>query len=127
MNALLVGAINAMLAVVLSAFGAHALQGVLSARAMTVFQTAGDYQFYHSLALVFVALLQTSYPNSRKLKWAAIFFALGLLLFSGSLYLLSLSGIRWLGMITPLGGVSFIAGWLMLAIFAARGFNSKGS
>ena len=123
MNTLLIGATSAMLAVVFGAFGAHALQEVLSAKAMSVFQTAGNYQFYHSLALIMVALLQTAYPSSRKLKWVAILFVQGLLLFSGSLYLLSLIGVRWLGVITPLGGVSFIVGWLILAIFAAKDFK----
>lgn len=124
MNALFIGATSGLIAVVLSAFGAHALNGTLSERAMDVFQTAADYQFYHSLALVFIALLGTTYPASRKLKWCAGFFSLGILLFSGSLFLLSLSGIRWLGMITPLGGISFILGWLMLAIFAARDYSN---
>lgn len=123
MNALFIGAISGMTAVALSAFGAHALEGVLSERAMDTFQTAADYQFYHSLALVFVALLGTNYPDSTKLKWSAGLFAVGIVLFSGSLYLLSLSGIRWLGMITPLGGVSFIIGWLILAFFAARDYS----
>ena len=123
MNALLVGAISGMTAVALSAFGAHALEGVLSERAMDIFQSAADYQFYHSLALVFVALLGTNYPDSKKLKWSAGFFTAGIFLFSGSLYLLSLSGIRWLGMITPFGGASFILGWLILAFFAARDYN----
>ncbi|MBO9481777.1 DUF423 domain-containing protein [Salinisphaera sp. G21_0] len=123
MNALLVGAISGMTAVALSAFGAHALEGVLSERAMETFQTAADYQFYHSLALVLVALLGANYPNATKLKWSAGLFALGIVLFSGSLYLLSLSGIRWLGMVTPFGGVSFILGWLILAFFAARDYS----
>ncbi|WP_428829091.1 DUF423 domain-containing protein [Endozoicomonas elysicola] len=113
-----------MTAVALSAFGAHALDGALSERAMEVFQTAADYQFYHSLALVFITLLRMNYSASKKLKWSAGFFLGGIILFSGSLYLLSLSGIRWLGMITPLGGISFILGWLMLAIFAARDYSS---
>ncbi|WP_257286297.1 DUF423 domain-containing protein [Endozoicomonas sp. SESOKO1] len=123
MNALLAGAVSGMTAVALSAFGAHALEGVLSGQAMDTFQTAADYQFYHSLALVFVALLGINYPGSKKLKWSAGLFTVGIVLFSGSLYLLSLSGIRWLGMITPLGGVSFILGWLLLAVFAARDYS----
>ena len=123
MNALLVGAISGMTAVALSAFGAHALEGTLTERAMKVFQTAADYQFYHSLALVFVALLGISYPASKKLKWSTCLFTAGIVLFSGSLYLLSLSGIRWLGVVTPFGGVSFILGWLMLAFFAVRDYS----
>ncbi|MFK0572532.1 DUF423 domain-containing protein [Endozoicomonas sp.] len=133
MNALFIGATSGLIAVALSAFGAHALDGRLSERAMEVFQTAADYQFYHSLALVFVALLSTTYAASKRLKWCAGFFSLGILLFSGSLYLLSLGelvipeGIRWLGMITPLGGVSFMLGWLMLTIFALKDFHQTTS
>ncbi|USE36539.1 DUF423 domain-containing protein [Endozoicomonas sp. SCSIO W0465] len=123
MNALFVGAIGGMTAVALSAFAAHGLKGVLSERAMAIFQTAADYQFYHSLALVFVALLGVNYPASKKLKWSVGLFTAGIVLFSGSLYLLSLTDIHWLGMVTPLGGVSFILGWLVVAIFAAGEFR----
>ena len=123
MNTLFVGAISGMTAVALSAFGAHALEGVISERLMDVFQTAADYQFYHSLALLLVALLGVNYPSSKKLKWTTGLFTVGIVLFSGSLYLLSLSGIRWLGMVTPIGGIAFILGWLTLAIFAAKDYQ----
>ncbi|WP_299730706.1 DUF423 domain-containing protein [uncultured Endozoicomonas sp.] len=124
MNALFIGATGGMLAVALSAFGAHALQSSFAERAMEVYQTAADYQFYHSLALVFVALLGKFYPATKKLNWSAGFFTVGMLLFCGSLYLLSFTGIRWLGMITPLGGVSFILGWLMLVIFSVTHYSN---
>lgn len=120
MNFLFCGAVGGFLSVGFSAFGAHALSGRLPERAMEVFQTAADYQFYHSLALVLVALLISAYPQSARLRWSGNLFVVGLLLFSGSLYLLSLTGIRWLGIITPFGGVSLMAGWLMLALFAAK-------
>ena len=125
MNSLFIGATGGMLAVALSAFGAHALQGSLSERSMEVFQTAADYQFYHSLALVFVAILGQFYPSSKKLSWSSGLFTTGIILFCGSLYLLSLTGIRWLGMITPLGGVSFIVGWLLLVIFSLKEYSRK--
>ncbi|MGB1272363.1 MAG: DUF423 domain-containing protein [Endozoicomonas sp.] len=120
MHFLFCGAVGGFLSVGFSAFGAHTLSGRLPARAMEVFQTAADYQFYHSLALVLVALLTTTYPQSSRLRWSGNLFVVGLLLFSGSLYLLSLTGIRWLGIITPFGGVSLMAGWLMLALFAIK-------
>ena len=119
-NYLLSASILGFLAVGLSAFGAHALKGQLSERLMAVFQTAADYQFYHSLALLLVAVLIVLFPKARFLRWSARFFLAGIIIFSGSLYLLSLTGIGWLGAITPVGGVFLMLGWLMLAIFAVR-------
>ena len=95
MNALFFGAIGGLLAVAFSAFGAHELQSVLSDRAMEIYHTAADYQFYHSLALVFVALFDKFYPQSRKLDWSARCFGFGMVFFCGSLYLLSFTGIRF--------------------------------
>ena len=115
---LLLGAFCGLLAVVLGAFGAHALKAQLSERYMDVWATATDYQFYHSLALVLVAILSIQFKDSSKLKWSARLFLLGIILFSGSLYILAITGIGWLGAITPLGGVAFMLGWLFLAIFA---------
>ncbi|MGI9281877.1 MAG: DUF423 domain-containing protein [Endozoicomonas sp.] len=115
---LLLGALCGLLAVVLGAFGAHALKAQLSERYMDVWATATDYQFYHSLALVLVAILSIQFKDSSKLKWSARLFLLGIILFSGSLYILAITGIGWLGAITPLGGVAFMLGWLFLAIFA---------
>ncbi len=116
--AMMLGAFGGLLAVSLGAFGAHALRGRLSDYAMGVFETAVQYQFYHSLALIAVALFLLQFPQSPLLKSAVFLFAAGILIFSGSLYILSLSGVRWLGAITPLGGLAFIGGWGCL-LFAA--------
>lgn len=108
---LLSAAISGFLSVALGAFGAHVIQRMISPEMYTVYQKAVTYQCYHTLAL----LALFSLPNSRYLSWAGIAFILGILLFSGSLYLLSVTGIRALGMITPIGGVSFLVGWGLIA------------
>ncbi len=109
------GALSAFIAVAAGAFGAHALRTRLSPELLAVFETGARYQMYHALALLGVAWAVTRWPGPF-LIWAGWLFALGTLLFSGSLYALALSGIRWLGAITPLGGVAFLAGWLCLAL-----------
>ncbi|SEK58922.1 Uncharacterized membrane protein YgdD, TMEM256/DUF423 family [Atopomonas hussainii] len=117
--ALLVAAVAGFLAVGLGAFAAHGLRNVLSAEYLTVFQTGVHYQMVHALALLAVAMLLAKNP-ARSLRIAAWGFTLGILLFSGSLYALTLSGVRSLGMITPFGGVAFLIGWASLAWFAWR-------
>ena len=103
------------LAVALGAFGAHALKGMLESHGMTdVWNKAVLYHFLHGIALFVLALVATGY---RGAWW--LFFA-GILLFSGSLYLMALTNVRWLGAITPLGGLCFLAGWLWIAVAAAR-------
>jgi uncharacterized membrane protein YgdD (TMEM256/DUF423 family) len=111
---LILGALGGLLSVAFGAFGAHALRDRLDDYSRGVFETAVQYQFYHSLALLAVALLLLQYPGSGLLKSSAVLFVLGILVFSGSLYLLSFSGMRWLGAVTPLGGLAFIAGWTCL-------------
>jgi uncharacterized membrane protein YgdD (TMEM256/DUF423 family) len=113
-----VGALSGFLAVAAGAFGAHALRERLPADMLQVFQTAVTYQMYHALALVGVGILlaRFSVDGSVWLTAAGWLFVLGTALFSGSLYLLSLSGTTWLGAITPLGGVAFLLGWLAVAI-----------
>lgn len=117
--ALLVAAVAGFLAVGLGAFAAHGLRNVLSAEYLTVFQTGVHYQMVHALALLAVGMLLQKSP-ARSLRIAAWSFTLGILLFSGSLYALTLSGVRSLGMITPFGGVAFLVGWASLAWFAWR-------
>ena len=107
--------LSAMLAVVFGAFGAHGLRNRLDDYAMGVFETAVQYHFYHSLALLAVGLLALSQPQTALLKSSGWLFCIGILVFSGSLYLLGITGVRWLGAITPLGGLAFIAGWGCLA------------
>ena len=122
-SAIVTGAALAMLAVVLGAFAAHGLKQMLAPYELAIFETAARYQMYHAIALLIVGIL-ASMPqfSTRWLQLAAIVFVLGIVLFSGSLYLLAISGIRWLGAITPLGGVAFILGWLLLI---AAGFKQQ--
>ena len=117
---LLSGAIGGFVAVGLGAFGAHGLKNQLTERLFDVWMTGTEYQFYHSLALVLVALLGLHFADSKLLRWSANLFLAGIILFSGSLYLLAITGIGKLGMVTPLGGVAFLAGWLILAVFAIK-------
>ena len=107
--------LSGMLAVAFGAFGAHALKGKLDDYALGVFDTAVQYHFYHSLALLAVGVLAVSQPQTVMLKSSGWLFIIGIVVFSGSLYLLSFSGVRWLGAITPLGGLAFIGGWACLA------------
>ena len=115
--------LSGMLAVMLGAFGAHALKGRLDAYAAGVFETAVQYHFYHSLALLAVGVIALSQPQTVLLKSSAWLFLIGIVIFSGSLYLLSVTGVRWLGAITPLGGLAFIGGW---ACLAASGWKLLG-
>lgn len=114
------GSILAGLGVVLGAFGAHALRGSLSAEDLATFEVGVRYQMYHALALLAVAWAGGRW-ESTALTAAGWLFVAGIVVFSGSLYLLVLSGQRWLGAITPLGGLALIAGWALLAWGAARG------
>lgn len=106
-------------AVMLGAFGAHALKGVLIERALETFDVGVKYQMWHSTVLLFVALVTLFSPHPL-FKWSAIFFIVGVLLFSGSLYLLAFGAPRWIGPITPLGGLCFIAGWVTLLVAVLR-------
>lgn len=119
--AVLTGAIYGFLGVAFGAFGAHALKARLAPEMLTVWKTAVEYQFYHALALVLVGLIATQRP-SIAITNAAICFALGVLVFSGSLYVLALSGVRWLGVITPIGGLLFLIGWVLLFWAALKRF-----
>jgi len=109
-----VGALSAGVAVAAGAFGAHALRASITSAALATFETAARYQLFHALALLVVAALLEC-PRPPSVTHAARAFLAGTLLFSGSLYALALTGQRWLGAITPLGGAAFIAGWLLLA------------
>ncbi|GAA0789571.1 DUF423 domain-containing protein [Marinobacterium sediminicola] len=112
---LVTAALLGAIAVALGAFAAHGLKTVLSERLLEVFQTGVEYQFWHVGALLVTGLLQRK-GNSRGLQISAVAFLTGVVCFSGSLYVLALSGIHWLGVITPLGGIAFIIGWLSLAV-----------
>jgi uncharacterized membrane protein YgdD (TMEM256/DUF423 family) len=112
-------ALSGFSAVALGAFGSHGLRGRLTPDMLDVFQSAVSYQFYHSLAWLAVVLLGLHCP-SRWLRLSGSCFGIGILLFCGSLYVLALSGIHWLGAVTPLGGLAFLAGWLLLGLAASR-------
>ena len=111
-----VGGVNAGLAVLLGAFGAHALSETLTPELMDTFETAVDYHFYHALGLVAVAFVGSQMQDSSRVRWAGWLMVLGIVLFSGSLYALCLTGQPMLGAITPLGGVSFVAAWTLLVV-----------
>ncbi len=114
------GAALAFLAVAAGAFGAHALKAQLSDEALGWFETAARYQMYHALGLLALAALAARLQGGMAVTWTGWLFVVGTVLFSGSLYLLALTGVRWLGAITPLGGVCFLAGWALLVVDALR-------
>jgi uncharacterized membrane protein YgdD (TMEM256/DUF423 family) len=117
----ILGSISGGLAVALGAFGAHGLKDRLSSDALSTYETAARYQMLHALALLAVAFAITRWPDSNLPLIAGWLFVAGTALFSGSLYLLSLTDVRWLGAIAPLGGAAFISGWLCLALAAWKG------
>ena len=115
---LMVSAVCGGLAVVIGAFGAHGLESLLSGEMAEVFETAVKYHFYHALAILAVAAGSSALWRSRLCLWACRAWAIGILVFSGTLYGLALTGIGWLGAITPIGGIALIAGWVLLALAA---------
>lgn len=116
MNTIGVGALFAFVGVALGAFGAHALQGKVQPEDLPIWETAVRYQMYHALAIMMVGIMQQlSAAQSVWLSKSALLFIGGIILFSGSLYLLVITGRRWLGAITPLGGLLMLAGWIALA------------
>ena len=108
------------ISVVFGAFASHALQDRLSDKSLAIWETGTKYQMYHALALMLVAILLSRFPNSTLLIVAGYAFTAGVFIFSGSLYALTLTGIKWLGAITPIGGLAFITGWLCLALATWR-------
>ncbi len=117
---LFLGAISALLAVAFGAFGAHGLKNILSPELMVTYQTAVNYQMWHALGLIGISIIHQQNPESKLLAWSGRLMFLGILVFSGSLYLLALLNIKELGMITPIGGVSFMIAWALLAIFSTK-------
>jgi uncharacterized membrane protein YgdD (TMEM256/DUF423 family) len=109
------GAINGLLAVALGAFAAHGLKARLDAPMLAVFQTGVHYHTTHALALVLIGIIAQTLPTSRPLRRAGWALLTGIVLFCGSLYLMAITGLTWLGAITPLGGTAFLIGWGLLA------------
>lgn len=114
------GSVLAFLGVAAGAFGAHALRGRLSSDALDIYETAARYHLFHALALIVVAYGVNRWGGSIMVV-AGWLFLIGVVLFCGSLYALAFSGIKWLGAITPIGGVAFLAGWVFLALAALKG------
>ena len=116
---LIFSALYAFIGVAAGAFGAHALKSRISAELLSVFEVGVRYQMYHAFALIMAAYLQAKWPSLLVVLggWS---FIIGTFLFSGSLYVLSISGLRWAGAITPVGGVLFLAGWICMALAAFR-------
>ncbi len=117
---LMIAAVGGFFAVVIGAFAAHGLKQTLAPEMLEVVKTGVQYQMYHALALLLVGLWLSHKPAAIGLKASGLAFILGVLLFSGSLYALALGAPRWLGPITPLGGLCFLIGWLLLLIAAWR-------
>ena len=117
---LCISAANGFIAVALGAFGAHGLKGKIAANLLLAYETAVQYHFYHVLALFGVALLMDKMDEKPLLITSAWLFVAGMIMFSGSLYLLALGGPKWLGPVTPIGGVALLAAWLTLLLAAVR-------
>lgn len=117
---LFLGTTFAFLGVILGAFGAHALKTMMTPELLTVYQTGVTYQIWHAFGLIAIALIQQHAPQSALLKWAGALMFLGIVLFSGSLYLLALLDWPSVGRITPIGGVSFLISWSLLVIFSGK-------
>ena len=121
---LTIAAISGLLAVVLGAFGAHALKKMISLEMLEVYKTGVQYQFYHTFALLAVGILM-HFNTSKALKWSGYLFVVGILLFSGSLYVMTITGIKALGIITPFGGTVWIAAWFLLMKHCRKLTTSK--
>ena len=117
---LVLGALASMLGVMFGAFGAHALRARLTPDLLAIYQTAVQYHFWHALGLLLIGVIAIQMPASSMLKWAGWLMLAGIVLFSGSLYALAITGARWLGAITPFGGVAFIVSWALVAVAVAR-------
>lgn len=112
---IIVAAITLAFGVVIGAFGAHGLKSRITPEMLLVYETGVTYHFYHALGLLLIGVLAMQSPSSY-LNMAALFVGLGILIFSGSLYVLAITGIKWIGVITPIGGLSFIIGWIFVAL-----------
>jgi uncharacterized membrane protein YgdD (TMEM256/DUF423 family) len=117
---IILGAINAFLAVALGAFGAHGLEGKLEPKYLETWKTGVTYQMFHATGLLIIAVLLGKLPANSLLSWSGWLMFIGIILFSGSLYVLSVTKISILGAVTPLGGVAFLAAWVLLIVAAVK-------
>jgi uncharacterized membrane protein YgdD (TMEM256/DUF423 family) len=122
---IIAGAVNAFIAVAFGAFGAHALKEKLSEKYLAIWETAVQYQMYHAIGLIVIGILMSTniIGNVSQLSWAGYLMLAGIVIFSGSLYVLSLSGIGVLGAITPIGGVAFLSAWVLVIIAVVKHTN----
>lgn len=121
-GSIITGAIHGFLAVALGAFGAHALEDILNDYGAGIWDTAVQYQMFHAAGLVLLGILMSKgiFGAVKQLKWAMICFNAGILFFSGSLFILAVTGIKILGAITPIGGVFFLAGWVLVIVSTVK-------
>jgi uncharacterized membrane protein YgdD (TMEM256/DUF423 family) len=117
---IIIGAVNAFLAVAIGAFGAHGLEGKVPAKYLETWQTGVTYQMFHAVGILIIGILLGNLPATSLLSWSGWLMLIGIILFSGSLYVLTLTQISVLGAITPLGGVSFLVAWVLLIIAAVK-------
>jgi uncharacterized membrane protein YgdD (TMEM256/DUF423 family) len=117
---ILLGSLNAFIAVALGAFGAHGLEGKISERMLEVWKTGVTYHMFHALGLLVIAMLIGKFPNVASFTWSGWMMLIGIILFSGSLYALSTTGIKFFGPITPLGGLAFLLAWIFVAVGAIK-------
>ena len=117
---IIIGAINAFLAVALGAFGAHGLEGRVEQKYLEIWKTGVTYQMFHASGLLIVGVLLGRLPANALLSWSGWMMLIGIILFSGSLYVMTLTKISILGAITPLGGLSFLAAWILIVVAAVK-------
>jgi len=117
---LTLGGINAALVVILGAFEAHALKARLSVDMLAVYQTGVHYHLFHALGLVVVGLVAMQISDSAYLRWSGWLMLIGIVVFSGSLYMLSVTGLHWLGVVTPFGGMAFIVAWVLFVVAVVK-------
>ncbi|KZN99893.1 DUF423 domain-containing protein [Bacillus badius] len=117
---IIIGAINAFLSVALGAFGAHGLEGKVEPKYLEIWKTGVQYQMFHAMGMIAVGILMGQVQASSVLNWSGWMMLIGTVIFSGSLYALTLSGIKVLGAITPIGGVAFLVGWVLLIVAAMK-------
>ncbi|KZR57639.1 DUF423 domain-containing protein [Pseudobacillus badius] len=117
---IIIGAINAFLSVALGAFGAHGLEGKVEPKYLEIWKTGVQYQMFHAMGMIAVGILMGQVQASSMLNWSGWMMLIGTVIFSGSLYALTLSGVKVLGAITPIGGVAFLVGWVLLIVAAMK-------
>ncbi len=115
------------LAVAFGAFGAHIVQDMLTPERFEVYKTGVEYHFYHAIGLLLIGVASFHLEKSAWLTWSGRLMIIGILIFSGSLYILTLTDTGWLGAITPLGGVAFILGWIFFAVSASKGSKNQSN